>query len=718
MAFFDTLVTVPNMTWADQRAAVDDARTLGFMAPVIQPGGRMRTTIRTLIALRLWSAYYSTAWRYRIPMVEPWAIPSPWTEWRGYSYSYSITAPMDAGLYFVSDRVPDSTPDGEGSSGMTGGRCGYAMRVVPTAASPSVSVAMSDATTWTPVIPANTGPTFVILETDASAGTVTASGCSTTLIPLYWPLGILVDPDPANWLAGYDPVDSLPVAPVSLPAKRNQMLAREVPYSGSWISYLRIAQEAGRAGIPRPMRDSQHSDSLEFRSQPAHWTIATATGLKRQTCGPDSYATPTGLGGVGAATRYATYSGSPLDANNSVVMSAPASLLIYNPFIVSFTLDLYERTLSGSAPGSVIATLTIPAGPGAQVVALPTASTLTERRAYTTEQTTWGASYIPNVHHALPFSVVASDGTVIPAGQASAFLEDVSPIVTDCVPGVPTGSAAERGTYRWSGLTAGIYEIPSSVLGFCSGTIATSDGRVTATSTTAQIAVPAGGSVELHLTFVSGSPAVVMNLLTPSPVTLALGDNATWPGASWGVGEFTAAATGTYRFAFTGTSFGFSRDLIIGSDASVSVPTHTVSRGVQRQLSGPFPAYPPTPGNTPTTSGSYVGLRSYLIGSAPTGDWAGHAGEMAWGVVQPGTIVWQFADLPPGTWYSDYRWNGTAWENMTAVELGHVDIPLSSGQTIYTRIVPAVSDNSFDQPHGAARIPDSAPSGTITITAL
>lgn len=729
MPFFDTVVTVPPMTWTDQRAAIDGLRLLGLPGPMFDPSGRMRATIRTLIALRLTSDTTGSCFRQRCPLVEPWAIPSPWTEWRSYSGYEETTAPMDAGLYFVSDRVPDSSPCGEGTTSIGTSTCGWALRITPSASAPSTSVTMSDGSTWTPVIPENSGITIVMLETDATpTATASISGCSAQYIALYWPPGVLVDPDPDLWLDGYVPADPLPTAPVSLAMSRKPLTTREVPYTPSWINQMAIPQDVGRAGIPRPVRDSMHPDWHQYRAMPMHWIIATSTGLMRQVCGPDSFATPMDTGKTGAATRYALPT-----PDHAVVMSSPAAVVIrMGVLYVSTTITIYERELGAAAPGTPIATVVFPVGPAAEsVTTLPTATVLGNRKVYSWALTAgindpFSVGFIPNTHHALPFAVVASDGTVIPAGQAPDFQEAITPIVTECTVGVPTVSGAAPGTYRWSGLAAGFYEIPSTVFGYgpgpVVGAIATSAGRCYPTNNQAAVlAVADDGWIELHVTSATGAPpAVIMHTVTPAVVTLATGANSAWPGASYGIGSFTAPASGVYRFAFTRSATQYNGALWIGPDAAMVEPEHVITAGPRRLFLPPdlFPYYPPAKTDTPPTAATYVGSRTYLVGDSPAGEWAGHAGEVAMGCVRPGTIQWQFAPLLVGVWYNDYEWDGSNWARANVSELGHVDVTLTAGQVIYTRITGEGAAYGYDLPIGAAGVPNLSPAGVVTITAV
>lgn len=69
----------------------------------------------------------------------------------------------------------------------------------------------------------------------------------------------------------------------------------------------------------------------------------------------------------------------------------------------------------------------------------------------------------------------------------------------------------------------------------------------------------------------------------------------------------------------------------------------------------------------PGTASGDVGKR-WIVGSSPSGAWAGHAGEIA---LCTAADVWQFIVPPPFiTAYVidegiDYRFNGTAWVALT-----------------------------------------------------
>lgn len=730
MGWMDTVVSVPAGAWTDD--IPDGAASPLILARWRARGRRLTATIRSLVALRfaIGTANPNDA---ALATVEPWAIPCPWSQWQSYSDPANVAA-IDPGLYFVSNQLPSWNA----GSGVLAdpSPCGLLLRIIPTAANPTVTVTFNTGPSWTPAIPASSGPLVVVYEflPGQVIGYVSSTGCSIFQNTLYWPLGIVVDPDPAHWLTGYQARPSLQVgAPLSPTARGTYDPANwragsyDIAEANRYeASIWEGVQESGRAALPALGYTPLFAGAWML----ADWTIPTEAGLVRQDCGVERLATPGGTYGSGARlTGITPWTGA---ITSAVVMSSPAAIQVRvtaSPG-VDVTLTVHEAAISDltASPGTAIDAFIVPAGTPVGTVlvfALSVAAAAHERRRYAVTQTGGGAMTIAmrqSVQHALPFALVASDGHPIPAGEAAALRSAIPAWpTTACALGVATPAAMTQGTYIWAGLAAGLYRLTASYV-YCTLT----DGRGRIASLRAgsggyvDMAIPAGGTLTALCHGQAGWAGASSGLLTAlaiTPQALALGTTAisAFDASARGVVAYSAATSGRYRISLLGDP---RYAMLVGLDQAVTAPVSVIrahpTRGSRSSVTCP-------PTDTPPTSASYVGLRYYAIGPAPTGAWAGHAGEIAIGILAPGDIAWEFALPPLGMTSGTWRWDGAAWVDHGTTEIGRIDIDLAAGQSLYGRLTYCGTETTSDLPSGELGwvFGGGVPGGmTVTITAL
>lgn len=183
------------------------------------------------------------------------------------------------------------------------------------------------------------------------------------------------------------------------------------------------------------------------------------------------------------------------------------------------------------------------------------------------------------------------------------------------------------------------------------------------------ILVPDGGNLLFTTQANFGKDSLYTFSITPiryaiTPYALSLGaNNLTASATTWGVSppagtrvqhhcKFTAPADGTYMFTLTyadQTHADLLEPHAIWCSTIVPECTHEAPDAAEiiSQMSGTPSPLPPR-NDPPTSTAGVQAVPIYIVGSAPTGAWAGHAGEMAW-AFDPGitgyALQWMFTPL-------------------------------------------------------------------------
>lgn len=721
MSVLDTVIYSPPMTDVEAGALIESVRYSGAVNNIaVDPrapgsGVRVGLTMRSWIAFRAIYAGFATR---NYDRLEPWAVPVPstWDHWQhSAAPSASWISLSVSGLYYVSDQLP-------GTLALTSARFGFLAIITPTSASPSCTITMSDASTVTVEIPKNGPSPFIYVhETELLISSSSLTGCTMSTAVLTWPPGVIVPSDPTAWLSGYSIITTTPpTAPVACTQGTG-------PYSEPIFNdrnsfspgYQPYSQDAGRAGMPI----MYGSLSRDFPP----WTVTDSGYIRRQMCGPGmSVAETSSLPG---ARTYST--GSP------VALSTPASAHIYATGSAggTSTASLYVSELDGTGT-SLVATYSISAD-GMTANALST--TLTAYKQYTVvyggDMPGYGGTdtgpYLtldlaPSLGHPLPFSVVASDGTVLPGATAASLIEDIPARTTVAGSLGLTSVAAHHGPLEvtWSGLSRGAYYF-SATSGSWSGGFLNGDGVRGPLST---VLVDTGQNIKYeHWANAHAGGSLTLAARSTTATAISAGTTSVSSSSTdyrWY--SFTAPAAGSYRFALGGNTSSRSVAMAISTDALCMPADHHLEfialRVYELDAAARYDV------NTPPSAVSYVGVRCYFIGSAPTGAWAGRAGQIAIGSVDTGTINWQYEQPEDGdclyisSTAARYVRQAGAWVLQSAAVYGSVDIAMANGATLYMRVGNPVATTVVgvlrERPMRSAYDFAGPPACTITITAL
>lgn len=735
MGMLSAVVYTPPLTLQDAGALKEGFPDLNFKW-VTTPAGECAGATLGEWAL-LW---YTRNGASRIPRLAPYAVPNPYSKYGGTlgaSFSYP------SGLYFVSDSPP-ARDTGELDRPIVGVIVGVAI----TSAGATLSVTHADGHVSTVPIPADvasnsagvafaSSPFYAIIDYPSALASTTTSGCT---VPFYAdlraPRGIIVDPNPANWLSGYslfadDSAASLPGIELGSDAGfHSGYVDPSVIYREFGLS----AATVGGRSLPRVACVKQRID------YPGGWLRLETNGYARprlaqsgvvyeQACGHFAREVPHGDGDI---------------SSFGDVFSSPARLIVdvdglSNYGGASRTVTVTEYNMDGSGGTVIYSGAFNDTTHTAHDIALPT--TLSPFKRYkitrTPEQDYYGTqvpyitvALVASWKHPLPFTVVASDGTVIPAGIASAHLTALAsvPNTTETVisgvgsTAAPSGRATAGWRVRASGLSPGMYNVNFNRSISNDGMSAILDAAGGVQWASGTVLAP-GGTFSAAISNIADGDTISISSASSASYTLALGANVI-SRSPFLFASFTAPATGVYTFGLKGSGsanllsmFASKTDPLVCSGIISSVANFT--RRVYQILRQ----------NSPPAYTSPLGKKQYLIGDSPTGDWAGQAGKLAAGLVGPAAFSWSFRDGQPGDWienagdvYHFQAWSGAFVRASDPAGLGSLSIPLTAGETVYLRVCasgvqrPDFSDMSYIVP-SIYGVPASV-STTITVASL
>ena len=159
--------------------------------------------------------------------------------------------------------------------------------------------------------------------------------------------------------------------------------------------------------------------------------------------------------------------------------------------------------------------------------------------------------------------------------------------------------------------------------------------------------------------------------------------------------KFTAPAAGAYRVSCSGYNpggdVGFQADLAVSLTTplctdvdDVRIP-HTLYTAEALGLS-----------NTPTPGADSI------VGTAPTGAWAGWAGYVAiWGPTDSGAVPasagWRFRRPEVGDRYGQWLWDGSVWQDGSTGYGPSTTITVTAGQTVYVRVSGCNAERTLNQ---------------------
>lgn len=704
MGILSALAYTPPLTVQDAGAFLEDASSSRYAWTTTKHGKRAVATLGD----------WALAWRFgrgqftgRIMTLAPYAVPLPaGTTYAGGRKSYP------SGLYYVTDMPPRVTAGT--TLGEDGPLVGVLVNIRVTGASPSVSITHADAHVSTLVIPADyisnaNGVTTYDYQTyvdyPSAVGSVSAVQCTVTTYAVYLPRGIIVDPDPSNWLSGY--VASTSAASDALPSiSDGSMAGAHGGLIGVFLSSRDQYVNAGAAGcsvIPRRLMASDawvqsatSSITTTSRSAFARPCYQSSSGLLEQDCGHiiGESLIVDGEQYNGGTTSYGLIYSTPVEA---VIVSDGTD----NAGALSRVVTIEECDIDGSSPTTLhTGTYSDVGSVGVYTVTLSTALRKFKRYMVTrtpdkdagdTRRPRISVYLVPSWNHPLPFSVVASDGTAIPGGVASSL--SASPVSTSSVSTssslgavtVPAGRPSTEWRCEWSGLSAGLYYIATTSI-----TDWWAQDQSGGSLRSGRYVLAPGGRFALHAADATTGGTATPSVSSSTPTAITVGSNSTAFSAGYVFLSFTSPADGTYRFGLVGSTA-----VTIAMFASKTNQLCCANLiGVLKNFARRDWSWVGDRRDSPPSTASPLGLRVYLVGSSPTGDWVGHAGEIASGLVGPAGVAWSFHKPDPGDWFDDtttgYRWHCQSWSHGHFVkaqdDCGHIDVVLSNGQTLYLRL--------------------------------
>lgn len=704
MGILSALASTPPLTVQDAgafRAATSDRR---YAWTSTRQGRRAVATL----------GEWALAWRFsrgqfvnRLLTLSPYAVPLPaGTTYAGGRKSYP------AGLYYVTDMPPRVTA-GSGL-GENGPMAGVLVSVRVTGASPSLTVTHADAHVSTVAIPPDyianasgiTGSDYLTyIDYPSAVGSVSAVQCVATTYDVFLPRGVIIDPNPANWLTGY--AASAVQASDALPSIFDGSMA------GAWgglrpcflssRDQYANAGASGCAALPRRLLTSDlwvdsayGSITSGDRSAFGRPCYPSAGGLLEQDCGHmiGESLIVDGEQYNGGSTSYGLIYSTPIEA---VIISDGTD----NGGALSRVVTIEECDIDGSSPTTLhTGTYSEVGTVGVYTITLPTTlrkfkryrvTRSPDRDAGDTRRPRISVYLVPSWHHPLPFSVVASDGAVVPGGVSASL--SAAPVSTASVSTssglgavtVPAGRPSTEWRCEWSGLAAGLYYIATTGI----SDWWTQDQSGGSLRSGRYVLAP-GGRFAIHAADATTGGTATPSAVSTTPSAISIGANATAFTAGYVFLSFTAPSSGAYRFQLRGSS---AAQLALFASTSDALCCSGLV-GVVRNFLRRDWSWVGDRRDSPPSSASPLGFRVYLVGSAPTGAWVDHPGEIASAMVGPAGVIWAFHRPDPGDWFDDTatgnRWHCQDWTDGQFVkaqdDCGHLDLIMASGQTLYLRL--------------------------------
>ncbi len=727
MGMLSAVVYTPPLTVQDAGALKRAFPDLNFRWTAVPAGRRAGATLGE------WSLlWWSRGGTPHIPRLAPYAVPNPY---QSYGVTIGASRPYPAGLYLVADEPP-------ARDAIEWDRpiVGVLVSVAVTAAGATLSITHADGHVSTVPIPADfasnsagvapeESPYYAVIDYPSALASTSASGCSVaTYVDLRAPRGVIVDPVVTNWLSGYAAhadaeADALPGVETGSDAGLCHGYALPIL---SYRKYGLPAWANGGRSLPREACVRQRVD------YPGGWRQSDTHGYARprllvggavqeQACGPFCREAAFGDGDLYAAGE---------------VFSSPARVVIRvdgttNSGGASRTVTITEYNIDGSG-GTVVYTGAFNDSGAINTYDIALPATLApfrrykvtrspEQDYYTTQLPIIDVAIVASWNHPLPITVVASDGTIIPAGVAAAHLTSLaaSPATTETAIGIgstaaPSGRATAGWRVRASGLTPGVYTIAFPSVATASrhddaGGIHPGGGIILA---------PAGAFSAAIAEVADGQTITVASVAIIRP-SLPVGDTTTTFSPSYYFGQFTAPAAGRYSLRMKGDAAVAMSMFASKTDPLCSSSLVGRLANFRRRLYSPSARQ-----DAPPSAATPLGRKVYLVGESPTGAWAGHAGELAAGLVGPASFAWDFRTGRPGdvvattggTWHCQ-EWTDGQFVLATA-DAGAVVVDLAAGEVVYLRLCYSgdVAAGSVYQSLAAPSIYGAAGAAAVTLS--
>lgn len=397
---------------------------------------------------------------------------------------------------------------------------------------------------------------------------------------------------------------------------------------------------------------------------------------------------------------FSTASGSmfgPAGATVNKWILAPRSFIVSSAFSYTVTVTVGSTTIA-TATGSGTTIVAISEADAITSGPLDATITLTAFSGGGSDAITWTFTnrFLPP-----PVCVASADGSSVVRGRRHlAWTFDPVPLVssqsavsgaTSYTHSVDIYSRALSALFtqlpavKFTGIARGWYYATGGSTAFTCGQ---SNAIISTNTGDVQPYTGNGEFVGYRLNYSAGAYTTQVVKYTPSHAALTAGATvALTQGAGWYWGEFTAGASGRYRFSVRPASIYHPcrlRVLLSVNDSDNVDQDYEI--GAAPPLWSPENRRPSTRTATPPTDDWY-GQRLYCVGSGATGAWAGHDGEIAIGD-QLGPIsscVWWFIRPVDGMLYGTYRSVGGAWVSATEDDPQEVEIVLSAGDTVRMR---------------------------------